>query len=45
MGVLSFFRAAYSLYLFSLSQHGAIRGLVGGHKFNRCIDYLTVLAH
>lgn len=45
LAVMSFFSAAYRLYLFSLSQHGAFfirgRGFISGYL----LEYLVCILH
>nr|QWC54434.1 NADH dehydrogenase subunit 4 [Gammarus lacustris] len=45
IGLLSFFSAGYSLYLFSLSQHGNYLGSKSGFHSGYLMDYLICAAH
>lgn len=43
--LLSFFRAAYRLYLFSLRQHGVFNFRKRGFHRGRCNEYLVIFLH
>lgn len=45
LAFLSFFRAAYSLYLFAYSQHGAIYSINLSFRINSCREYLLLFLH
>nr|DAZ91310.1 TPA_asm: ND4 [Baikalogammarus pullus] len=45
IGLLSFFSAGYSLYLFSLSQHGVFLGSKSGCQSGSVVEYLVCTAH
>jgi len=42
---LSFFRAAYSLYLFAYSQHGSVYSINLSFSINSCREYLLLFLH
>ena len=42
---ISFFRAAYSLYLFSCRQHGKIYNLRLSFSTNSCREYMLIFLH
>lgn len=42
---ISFFRAAYSLYLFSCSQHGKLYNLSLSFSINNCREYILIFLH
>nr|NP_542478.1 NADH dehydrogenase subunit 4 [Narceus annularus]AAL18212.1 NADH dehydrogenase subunit 4 [Narceus annularus] len=45
LGLVSFFSASYSLYLFTSSQHGETMGGVGGFEGFYLSEYLLLLLH
>nr|YP_009118047.1 NADH dehydrogenase subunit 4 [Brachyuropus grewingkii]AJF22808.1 NADH dehydrogenase subunit 4 [Brachyuropus grewingkii] len=45
VGLVSFFSAAYSLYLFSLSQHGVYLGSKSGFHSGCMLEYLVCVSH
>nr|YP_009684668.1 NADH dehydrogenase subunit 4 [Gammarus pisinnus]QDS78471.1 NADH dehydrogenase subunit 4 [Gammarus pisinnus] len=45
IGLISFFSAGYSLYLFSLSQHGVYLSSKGGFHSGSLMDYLICSSH
>nr|DAZ91206.1 TPA_asm: ND4 [Echinogammarus berilloni] len=45
ISLLCFFSAAYSLYLFSLSQHGAYLSSKSGFNSGQVLEYLVAAAH
>nr|AND97100.1 NADH dehydrogenase subunit 4 [Stygobromus tenuis potomacus] len=45
LGLMSFFSAAYSLYLYSLSQHGQYLFSKGGFYSGGMVEYLVLILH
>nr|DAZ91222.1 TPA_asm: ND4 [Marinogammarus marinus] len=45
IGAMSFFSACYSLYLFSLSQHGSYFKVKGAVQSGHNLEYLVLVAH
>nr|YP_009695254.1 NADH dehydrogenase subunit 4 [Alicella gigantea]QAT19468.1 NADH dehydrogenase subunit 4 [Alicella gigantea] len=45
LAMMAFFSASYSIYLFSLSQHGAYLLSKSGFHSGGCIEYLVVFLH
>lgn len=45
IGAISFFRACYRLYLFSLSQHGSYFKVKGAVQRGHNLEYLVLVAH
>lgn len=45
IALISFFRAAYSLYLFSCSQHGKLYNLSLSFSINTCREYFLMFLH
>nr|QQQ88927.1 NADH dehydrogenase subunit 4 [Hyalella franciscae] len=43
--LLSFFSASYSVYLYSLSQHGTFNKMKSTLLYNNCLEYLVMLLH
>lgn len=45
LALISFFRAAYSLYLFSCVHHGGLYNLILSFPINNCREYLLIFLH
>lgn len=45
LAFLSFFSAAYSLYLFSYTQHGQVYAINLCFRINRCREFLLLALH
>lgn len=45
LALLSFFRAAYSLYLFAYTQHGRVNSINLSFRINNCREYLLIFLH